>query len=149
MSLRAEIMAVAEDLFTSHRIVTFGEIRQELARRGTTVKTSSSAVRSTIYQMKQDDPRIRRVDRGVYQLAEDDVEAAKSTYRNASKHGTEIDTTIDYLNQTEKELVKIASQLETLKWFNCTEDELIVMKKRWSRLKLLHETVGVKLQRLA
>ena len=68
MSLRSQIIEVAEELLRSQGQFTLAQAKEILRLRGVVLPPKSTLVRSTIYEMMKKDPRIRFLDRGVYGL---------------------------------------------------------------------------------
>ncbi|WP_195282336.1 hypothetical protein [Harryflintia acetispora] len=161
MSLRASVIKTIQELFDSQGILTIAEVRERLKESGVNISPNSTIIRSTIYQLKEKDSRIRREGRGAYRLVSENGEfvnekldkkaiATQNIVSDATGEITSVenDNVISYLNRTEKEVITILSQIEKFKWLQCTEAEVILMRKRCARVQELYETIGLKLQKL-
>lgn len=66
-----------------------------------------------------------------------------------AKEAGPVDERIAYLDQTEKELLAILSQIENFNWLESANGEEIKMKQYWTRLKSLYANIGIKMQKIA
>lgn len=156
-SIRSQVLEIAWDLFRTQGRLKLTEISAVLKKRGVELSPNNTVIRSTIYQMMKKDPRIQRKGRGEYEwLGKEDCKMGNAPEKDLShgrcmpaKEAGPVDERIAYLDQTEKELLAILSQIENFNWLESANGEEIKMKQYWTRLKSLYANIGIKMQKIA
>lgn len=160
MSIMSDIRDTAYELFNEKGECTLAEIKAAALEKGITIPRKSTLVRSTIYQLSEKDPHIKRVDRGRYRYIadvkdqqcqslnekEDHIVSAKEVI--APDSIKEEDRLIDYLNMTQHELMIFFKELENFKWFQSSDEEVERVRKRGIKVKAFYEAIGEKVNKV-
>ena len=152
MSLRSQIIEVAEELLRSQGQFTLAQAKEILRLRGVVLPPKSTLVRSTIYEMMKKDPRIRFLDRGVYGLEgwepAEELPAAAEQQELQSQEETQADSFAAQLEETQAAILAVLARLESDYWLECSDEETLELKRKWALIRSFCDSVECRMSRL-
>lgn len=133
MSLVAEITKVIREVLMDGKVHSLSEIKAKIEKQNVKIKKGSSALRSTIYKMKQRG-EIVALEPGVYRL-----EQSRIAMLDEQK--------IFSVQELQKILPRLKSTMQTLKnfnWMQCSEIELNEAREK----AMLLENMSIQLREI-
>lgn len=148
MSLMEKIVNIIYQELENNSVCTMKHLEAKVREANIGVDEKSSLVRATLYRLMEKDTKIKRIKRGEYALVDEKKSEEEESNMMESQEMENQDQVIEYLIESKKKLEDIIGNLQGVKWYSESDENVKMYRRRGAAVLKYYNAVSEMVSKL-